>query len=59
MIACLSGLPTAVQYARDSFAAVSIDSPPPDVKKILAPSSGTSSVTFAARASVGGDVKPS
>ena len=43
MITCLSGWPAARQYARLSFAAVSIASePPPGVKKIFAPSMGTS-----------------
>ena len=55
----MSGFPTATQYARASFAAVSIDSPPPEVKKTFAPATGTSEATRAASYSVRGDVNPS
>ena len=59
MIACLPGLPVATKYVRASFAAVSIDSPPPEVKKIFAPSNGSRDATRAASSSVFGDVNPS
>src|SRR5438128_1475524 len=50
----LSGFPTAVQYARVSLAAVSIASPPPDVKKTLASPSDARPATRAASFSVDG-----
>jgi hypothetical protein len=55
----LSGLPVAAQYARASLAAVSIDSPPPEVKNTFVPSSGTIEAIRAASSSLRGDVKPS
>ncbi|OQM77680.1 hypothetical protein B0E55_06412 [Rhodococcus sp. 66b] len=35
-----SGCPTSCQYRRASFAAVSTESEPPEVKKILLPATG-------------------
>ena len=55
MITCLPGWPAARQYARASFAAVSMASdPPPGVKKTLAPATGARPATRRASASAGG-----